>query len=130
MRGSWRWHAIAVGTVAVLSLGACSGDDDDDATGSDTGAEAAAPADHSEADVAAFCDAIDDMGLSLSIGEGYEGIDDALVAAEQLAPDEVSAEVTTMADESRAQVAAGPPPNGQPPSIPPRRVLRGCDLSR
>jgi hypothetical protein len=121
MRGSWRWDLIAIGAAAVLAVGACSGDDD--ASGNDTGAEADTPADQSETDVAAFCDAIDDMGLSVSIGEGYEGIDDALVAAEELAPDEISAEVTTMADESRAQVAAGPPPSGQPPSIAPNEFF-------
>jgi hypothetical protein len=55
----------------------------------------------------------------VSIGEGYEGIDPSLAAAQDIAPDEISADVTTMADENRAQVAAGPPPEGEPLVIPP-----------
>ena len=113
MRASWRWRVIAVGAAAVLALGACAGDDDDDVSGVDTATEGDEPT-----NAAAFCDTIDDVGLAVSIGEGYEGIDDALVAAEEIAPEEISAEVTTMAEESRAQVAAGPPPAGAPPNIP------------
>jgi hypothetical protein len=117
LRKSWRWRAIAVGTAAVLALGACSGDDDDvDASVSDTGTDTT-PTEGSD-DVAAFCDAIDGVGLSVSIGEGWEGIETALVDAEEIAPEEISADVTTMADESRAQVAAGPPPEGTPPKLP------------
>jgi hypothetical protein len=118
LRTSWKWRAIAVGAAAVLTLGACAEDDDDDATVSDTGTTAE-QSDNQPDDVAAFCDAIDDVGLSVSIGEGYEGLDEALVAAEEIAPDEISADVTTMADESRAQVAAGSPPKGTSPNLPP-----------
>ena len=117
LRKSWRWRAIAVGAAAVLALGACAGDDDDDASGSDTSTEAEAPTDEPD-DVAAFCDAIAEVGLAVSIGEGYEGIDPSLAAAEDVAPDEISADVTTMAEENRAQVAAGPPPEGEPLVIP------------
>ena len=118
MRASWTWRAMAVGAAAVLALGACSGDDDDDASASEAATEPGT-ADGSAADVAAFCDAIDDMGLSVSLGEGYEGVDEALVAAEEIAPEEIRADVTTMADESRRQLDAGPPPGGTPPSLPP-----------
>ena len=117
LRKSWTWRAIAVGTAGVLALGACGGNDDDDASGSNTGAEAEEPTDE-PGDVASFCDDIDDLGLGVSIGEGYEGIDPSLAAAEDAAPDEISADVTTMAEENRAQVAAGPPPEGEPPTIP------------
>ena len=118
LRNNWRWRAIAVGTAGVLALGACGGDDDDDASGSNTGTEAEEPTDEPGADVAAFCDAIAEVGLAVSIGEGYEGMDSSLAAAEDIAPGEISADVTTMAEENRAQVAAGPPPEGQPPTIP------------
>ena len=63
------------------------------------------PADGAEAN-AAFCDEIAGVALAVSIGEGYEGIDSSLAAAEDAAPDEIRADVTTMADENRAQVAA------------------------
>ena len=114
---NWKWRAIAVGAAAVLALGACAGDDDDDASASDTGTEAEEPAVEQDV-VAAFCDAIAEVGYALSIGEGYEGIDSSLVAAEDVAPDEIRADVTTMAEENRAQVATGPPPEEQPPVIP------------
>ena len=119
MHKSWRWRAVAIGSVALLGLGACSGDDDDDASASESDTEADAPAEDPKADAVAFCDAIADMGIGVSIGDGYEQVDDALLAAEEVAPDEISAAVTTMADESRAQVADGPPPEGTPPSLPP-----------
>jgi hypothetical protein len=115
MRASWRRH-IAIGSAAtLLVLGACGDDDDDDAAADEPATEAGAPED----EVAAFCDAIDGMGLGVSIGEGYEGMDEALEAAEEVAPEEISADVTAMADENRAQVAAGPPPEGSAPPLPP-----------
>src|SRR5262245_32728825 len=30
LRGTWKWRAITVGAAAVLALGACTGDDDDE----------------------------------------------------------------------------------------------------
>ena len=81
MRASWRRH-IAIGSAAtLLVLGACGDDDDDDAAADEPATEAGAPED----EVAAFCDAIDGMGLGVSIGEGYEGMDEALEAAEEVA---------------------------------------------
>jgi hypothetical protein len=103
----------------VLALGACAGDDDDDASGGDTGTEA----DESDADAAAFCDAIVDADwatLAVSIGEGdAASAEAALVAAEEAAPEEIGADVQTMAEELRAQVAAGPQSEDGPPVIPP-----------
>ena len=119
MRNNWRWCALAAGTAAVLALGACS-DDDDGADGSAAVTEADAPAeaDQAAADPAEFCDAIEDLGLALAIGEGFEGMDDALAEAEEIAPEEISAAVTTMVDENRAAVEAGPPAPDDPPNIP------------
>jgi hypothetical protein len=120
LRGNWKSRAIAVGAAAVLALGACSGDDDDDASGSDTSTEADEP----DADAAAFCDAIvksQAASLSVAIGEGGEAADAeaSIAAAEEAAPEEISADVTTMAEEARAQVAAGPQPElVAPPNIP------------
>ena len=105
--------AAAAAVVAVVgTLLVAAADDDTDRLDTVTSNPASA------AQIGAFCDAIDDMGLTVSIGEGYEGIDDALVAAEEIAPEEISAEVTIMAAESRAQFAAGPPPDGTPPTLP------------
>ena len=113
MSRSWTWRAIALGAAAALALVACAGDDDDDVSGGGATPEAAGAT-----DAEAFCDAVDDMGLSVSIGEGHEGVDAALAAAEEIAPEQVLADVTTMAEENRAQVAAGPPSEGAPTSLP------------
>ena len=37
---SWRWRTIAIGAAAVLTLGACGGDDDEDASVTESGAAA------------------------------------------------------------------------------------------
>ena len=111
MRNSRKWHAIAVGAAAVLTLGACAGDDDARTNTASVEVEQAS-------DVAAFCDAMSNVGVGLSIGEGNEGIDPKLAAAEASAPDEIKTDVTTMAEENRAQVAAGEPADGAPPAIP------------
>ena len=112
--GRWLLVAAAAAGVAIVGtvLVAPGGDDEDRV---DTAASTPAPAQ----DVAAFCDAIDGMGLSVSLGEGYEGLDQALVSAAEIAPDAIRADVTTMADEARAQFDAGPPPAGTPPTLPP-----------
>ena len=119
--GRWLLVAAVAGLIAVVgTLLVMAGDDDDEQVPATAG-----PA--SAADVAAFCDAIDDMGLAVSLGEGYEGVDEALVAAEEIAPEEIRADVTTMADESRAQLDAGPPPAGTPPSLPPDEFFVAAD---
>jgi hypothetical protein len=126
LRGNWKWRAIAVGAAAVLALGACAGDDDDDdASGSDPGTEADEQADEPDADAAAFCDAIvksDAASLSVSLGEGGEDAaadaEAALAEVGDVVPQEISAEVGIMTAEARAQIAAGPQPDGSPPNIP------------
>jgi hypothetical protein len=116
LRENWKWRAIAVGAAAVVALGACSGDDDD-ASGSEgttTTASSEAPA----ADAAAFCNAISELGLAVSQGDADPPDVDVLVAAGRAAPEEIRADVTTMANEARAQVAAGAQPKDAPPVIP------------
>ena len=121
--GRWLLVAAVAAVVAVVGALLVAGGDDDEQL------PAGVPP-WMVPEVAAFCDAIDDMGLGVSIGEGYEGLDAALIAAEEIAPAEIKADVTTMADENRAQVAAGAPPDGTPgpsPTLPPDEFFRAAD---
>ena len=123
LRSPRRWHLVAAvaGVVALMgTLLVVAGPEDDDRVST------AASTPESSADVAAFCDAIDDMGLSVSIGEGYEGADPAFAAAEEVAPGAINADVTAMAEEARAQLDAGPPPEGTPPKLPPDEFFRAA----
>ena len=97
MRKDWSWSAIAVGVCAILALGACA-DDDDDTSGSTTGTSAEAPADESDGNVAAFCDALVDADAGAA----------ELAAAVKAAPEAISADVKAMAaEDGRATIEAG-----------------------
>jgi hypothetical protein len=90
--------AAVLVAVAMLAVTGCGGDDDNDASATST-TEAEQPADEAEADTEAFCDALVDPRESA----------DELAAAVAAAPDEISADVTTMADEKgRADIQVGP----------------------
>jgi hypothetical protein len=112
--GRWLLVAAAVSVVAVAGA-LLVADDDDDPVDASSSPSTATPA---SADDARFCNAIDGMSYSVSIGEGHESVDGALQAAELVAPDEIRADVTLMADESRAQYEAGPPAEGTVPKLP------------
>jgi hypothetical protein len=99
---------IAVGVAAVLALGACGGNDDNDASGSNSDTTAVQPTNEPGlANAATFCNAILDADGAGSFGEDATGDEPALAAAEKAAPEAIRADVTTMAKEARAQVATG-----------------------
>jgi hypothetical protein len=109
---------VAMGAL-VIGLGACSGSDDDEAaTGSDD-SEALA-ADGGE-DAAEFCSAatdVDVVSLGLEADESTpEDMEAAMEAALDVTPAALTAQVTTLVDESKSMMAAeetadpeGPPP--------------------
>ena len=109
---------VAIGAL-VIGLGACSdGDDDEAATGSGGGRSLAA--DGGE-DAAEFCSAateVDQVSLGLESGEATpEDMEAAMQAAVEVSPGAITAQVTTLVDESKAMMAAeetadpeGPPP--------------------
>jgi hypothetical protein len=94
-RASWK-RAVALGAVGLLALGACGGDDDDDASGSgtevsDDGGESG---DGAEADAAAFCTAYVDANNATAAEEGDPTA--AFEAAQASAPDEIADDVAAM----------------------------------
>jgi hypothetical protein len=108
-RGRWLLVAAVAAVIAILAAFLASPSEDDEQV-------PIGPPPGLDAGDMAFCDEIEDIGLSVAIGEGYEGLDEALIDAEEIAPAAISAAVTAMADENRAQVAAGPPPEGTLPN--------------
>jgi hypothetical protein len=113
--GRWLLVAAAAAVVAIVGALLVTDDDDKEPVGS---SNAPTPRAVPTAADERFCNAIDDAGISTPIGEGQESVDGALQAAELIAPAEIRAEVTTMANESRAQFEAGPRPEGTPPDLP------------
>jgi hypothetical protein len=111
--------ALVAAGALVIGLGACSdGDDDEAATGSDSSEALAADG---GGDAAAFCSAatdVDQVSLGLEAGESTpEDMEAAMQAALDIAPTAITAQVTTLVDESKAMMAAeetadpeGPPP--------------------
>jgi len=96
-----RWfQAAALGTAAVLVLGACGGDDDDDDNSSPTTVaeetdDTAAPGDDGdEAASGDFCEAYVTANDATAAGEGDPT--PALEAVQAAAPDEIADDVATM----------------------------------
>jgi hypothetical protein len=92
-------RALALGAAAALVLGACGGDDDGEADASEP---------ETDADAAAFCDDMIDVGAALAESEGEGGAaaaQSAIDAALESAPDGIVEPLGTMAE--AAQSAEG-----------------------